>query len=150
MMRHSSLRIHLYYELKISKIRIQCSRGIRLDYFFASSILSPATDMLANWKAQCRSRSWKSKFELGHVMTYLLLFDKFELLEVLRIQAALGLLGSEEEEGAPSGDRDDGDGDGHRGLDALPLQEIHDCGLPPRDDTSESVGGFGRVWGSVG
>uniref|UniRef100_A0A0A9GBX9 Uncharacterized protein n=1 Tax=Arundo donax TaxID=35708 RepID=A0A0A9GBX9_ARUDO len=96
MMGHSSLRVHLYYKLKISEVRIQCSRGIRLDYFFTSSILSPATDMLANWKAQCRSRSRKSKFELGHIMTNLLLFNKFELLEVLRIQAAPGLLGSEE------------------------------------------------------
>lgn len=61
-------------------------------------------------------------------MTYLLLFHKFKLLEVLRIQTALGLPGPEEEEGAARGDRDDGDGDGHRGLDALPVQEIHGRG----------------------
>jgi len=47
----------------------------------------PATDMLTNWKAQYRSWTWKSEFELGNIMTYLLLFNKFELLEVLRIQA---------------------------------------------------------------
>lgn len=44
--------------------------------------------MLTNWKAQYRGWSWKSKFESGHVMTYLLLFHKFKLLEVLRIQTA--------------------------------------------------------------
>ena len=111
------MNINLYNKLKISNIRVQCSRGIRLDNFFASSILSsaltqgntevvkkqcpiqaefedkkteskPAADMLADWKAQYRSWSWKSKFELGHVMTYLLLFNKFEVLEVLRMQAA--------------------------------------------------------------
>ena len=43
--------------------------------------------MLTNWKAQYRSWSWKSEFEFGDIMTYLLLFNKFELLEVLRIQA---------------------------------------------------------------
>jgi hypothetical protein len=42
----------------------------------------------------------------------------------------LGLPGSEEEEGAARGDRDDGDGDGHHGLGALPLQEVHGCARP--------------------
>jgi hypothetical protein len=59
----------------------------------------------------------------------------------------LGLLGSEEEEGAARGDRDDGDG--HHGLGALPLQEIHGCARPPSPSTpGKSVGGvwLGR-WG---
>jgi hypothetical protein len=56
----------------------------------------------------------------------------------------LGLLGSEEEEGAARGNGDDGDPDGHRGLDALPLQEIHGRGLPYNHaHASKSVGGFG-------
>jgi hypothetical protein len=44
--------------------------------------------MLTDWKAQYRSWSWKSELEPGNIMTYLLLFNKFELPEVLRIQAA--------------------------------------------------------------
>jgi len=146
MMGHSPLRIHLYDKLKISKIRIQGSRGIRLHYFFTCSILSSATYMLTNWKAQYRSWSWKSEFEFGDIMTYLLLFNKFELLEVLRIQATLALPGSEEEEGGARGDRDDGDGDGHHGLGALPLQEVHGCALPrPLRYRAAEISGAGLV-----
>lgn len=55
----------------------------------------------------------------------------------------LGLLGSEEEEGAARGDRDDGDGDGDHGLGALPLQEIHGCAL------NQWAGGSGSAAGGV-
>jgi hypothetical protein len=34
---------YLNDKLEVSKIRVQCSRSIRLDYFLASSILSPGT-----------------------------------------------------------------------------------------------------------
>ena len=65
----------------------------------------------------------------------------------------LALPGSEEEEGGARGDRDDGDGDGHHGLGALPLQEVHGCALP-RPLRSRAAEISGRVWlgrgGSVG
>lgn len=61
----------------------------------------------------------------------------------------LRLRGSEEQEGAARGHRDDGDGDGHRGLDALPLQEVHGRGLSLQPRTRLTISG--RVWlGTVG
>jgi len=37
------MKYYLNNKLKVSKIRVQCSGSIRLDYFLASSILSPGT-----------------------------------------------------------------------------------------------------------
>lgn len=65
----------------------------------------------------------------------------------------LGLPGSQEEEGAARGYGDDGDGDGHCGLDALPLQEIHGCVPRPPSVSLLGIRGLtGMVWprGSVG
>jgi hypothetical protein len=134
-MRHSSLGVHLNDKLEVSKIRVQCSRSIRLDYFLASSILSPAAYMLSDWKTQYRSRCWKRKLELGDIMTELPLLNKFKFPEVLRVQATPGFPAAEEEVGGAGGHGDDGDRDGHRGLQPLPLQELHAPRAPP-------VGGF--------
>lgn len=68
--------------------QIYLKRNNEKEKFREKAESKPATDMLTDWKAQYRSWSWKSEFEPGNIMTYLLLFNKFELLEVLRIQAA--------------------------------------------------------------
>lgn len=49
--------------------------------------IQPATYMLPNRETQHRSRRGKSKTKFSHVMTNLFLLNKFEIPEVLRIQA---------------------------------------------------------------
>ena len=49
-------------------------------------IAKPAADVLTNGKTQDGGRSRKLKYEFSHIVTKLLLLNKLELLEVLRIQ----------------------------------------------------------------